>query len=77
MGLELLTQATLITRASAVIGKHRALANVIRGNHVWQVWRRCLGDIDTICIKQKTDEYFDLCDKADLESEFVGFVFFF
>lgn len=34
MDVELLIQATLITRASAVIGKHRALANVIGGNHV-------------------------------------------
>lgn len=34
MGLELLTSASLITRDSAVIGKHRALANVIGGNHV-------------------------------------------
>lgn len=77
MGLELLTQALLITRASAVIGKHRALANVIGGNHVWQVWRRCLGDISIICIKQETDEHFDLCDKADLDSRFVGFFSFF
>lgn len=76
MGLELLTQATLITRARAVIGNRRALANVVRGNHVWQVWRHCLGDICTICIKQKTDEHFDLCGKVDLESLFC-FVFFF
>lgn len=34
MGLELLTQATLITRAATVIGNHRALANVIGENHV-------------------------------------------
>lgn len=61
-GVEVLTQAALITGVISIISKHGALAHVIGGNHVWQVWRHRFGYVGNIWNSQRTNVLFILCE---------------